>query len=54
MGKEGLLIMLDMFLHYGVFVGCGEGNNFRQLSGNTFLPYIPLNTAHINTRYAFG
>lgn len=33
-GKEGLFLMLDMILHCAIYVSCGQGNNFRQLSGN--------------------
>lgn len=38
MGKEGLLIMLNMLLYCGIYISCGNTNNFRQLSGK-----VPLN-----------
>ena len=46
-GKEGLLMMLDMLLHYAIYIRCREGNNLRQLSGNPLVVALIANAHNL-------
>ena len=36
-GKDGILVMLQMLLHCAVYVSCGPRNNVRQLTGTALI-----------------